>query len=89
LPVGKLAPDLLAKLIEFQGWPDDRIVLGPSIGEDAAVIKLGDRYLVAKTDPITFVGKEIGRYLVQVDANDLATTGAVPPFLHRQSPSSL
>lgn len=81
LPVGKLDPDLLSRLLEFQGWPDERVVLGPQIGEDAAVIDFGDRYLVAKTDPITFVTDEIGWYLVQVNANDLATTGAVPRWL--------
>jgi hydrogenase maturation factor len=81
LPVGKLAPDLLARLLKFQGWPDERVVLGPRVGEDAAVIDIGDRYLVAKTDPITFTSEEIGWYLVQVNANDLATTGAAPRWL--------
>ena len=81
LPTGKLAPELLARLLQYQGCADERVVLGPRIGEDAAVIDLGDRYLVAKTDPITFVSEEIGWYLVQVNANDLATTGATPRWL--------
>ncbi|MBC7233739.1 MAG: hydrogenase expression/formation protein [Chloroflexi bacterium] len=81
LPVGKLNLELMAQLLRFQGWPDDRVVLGPKIGEDAAVIDFGDRYLVAKTDPITFATEEIGWYLVQVNANDLATTGAMPRWL--------
>ncbi|MBN1965877.1 MAG: AIR synthase, partial [Anaerolineae bacterium] len=41
-------------------------------------IDMGDRYLVAKTDPITFASDEIGWYAVNVNANDVATTGAVP-----------
>ena len=81
LPVGKLDLELMSSLLKFQGWPDERVVLGPQIGEDAAVIDFGDRYLVAKTDPITFVTEEIGWYLVQVNANDLATTGATPRWL--------
>ncbi len=81
LPTGKLAPELLARLLQYQGCADERVVLGPRIGEDAAVIDFGDRYLVAKTDPITFVSEEIGWYLVQVNANDLATTGAMPRWL--------
>ncbi len=81
LPVGKLNPGLLAELLQLQGWPDERVVLGPCIGEDAAVIDLGDRCLVAKTDPITFVTDKVGWYLVQVNANDLATTGAIPRWL--------
>jgi len=39
---------------------------------------MGDHYLVAKTDPITFATDEIGWYAVQVNANDIATMGAVP-----------
>ncbi len=81
LPVGKVPPGLLAELIQFRGWPDQRVVLGPQLGEDAALIDLGDRYLVAKTDPITFATDDIGWYLVQVNANDLATSGAVPRWL--------
>ena len=46
LPVGKLHPDLLARLLHFQGWPDPRVALGPRIGEDAAAINFGDRYLI-------------------------------------------
>jgi hydrogenase expression/formation protein HypE len=77
LPVGKLPSDLLAELIaSLPGGP--RVVLGPRPGEDAAVLDMGDRYLVAKTDPITFATDKIGWYAVQVNANDIATTGAVP-----------
>ncbi|HVO70467.1 MAG TPA: AIR synthase family protein [Aggregatilineaceae bacterium] len=77
LPVGKLPPDLLAELIpSLPGGP--RVVLGPRLGEDAAVLDMGDHYLVAKTDPITFATDEIGWYAVQVNANDIATTGAIP-----------
>jgi hydrogenase maturation factor len=54
------------------------LIVGGSIGEDAAVIDMGDRYLVAKTDPITFATDEIGWYAVNVNANDVACTGATP-----------
>ncbi len=77
LPLGKLPPDLLAALLNKLPT-DPRVVVGPRVGEDAAVIDMGDRYLVAKTDPITFATDEIGWYAVQVNTNDLATTGAVP-----------
>jgi hydrogenase maturation factor len=58
--------------------PDPRIVLGPGVGRDAAVIDVGDHYLVAKTDPITFASDEIGWYAVHVNANDVACMGAAP-----------
>lgn len=61
---------------------DPQLLLGPAVGEDAAVIDLGagDTLLVAKSDPITFATDEIGHYAVHVCANDLAVTGATPRF---------
>ncbi|MCL4236885.1 MAG: AIR synthase family protein [Anaerolineae bacterium] len=78
LPVGKIPHDLLADLLTGLPTAHPRLVLGPQIGEDAAVIALPDRHLVAKTDPITFATDEIGWYAVQVCANDIATIGATP-----------
>ncbi len=77
LPLGKLPPDLLASLLA-RVPSDPRVLLGPRVGEDAAVIDMGEFCLVAKTDPITFATDEIGWYAVQVNANDVATTGAIP-----------
>jgi hydrogenase maturation factor len=54
------------------------VVLGPRFGEDAAVIDMGAKYLVAKTDPITFTSERIGWYAVNINANDVATLGARP-----------
>jgi len=81
LPVGKLPPDLLARLIARAPAADARVRLRPGPGLDCAVVDLGDRLLVLKSDPITFATDDIGWYLVQVNANDLATTGAVPRWL--------
>ncbi|MGR3310850.1 MAG: AIR synthase family protein, partial [Candidatus Brocadiales bacterium] len=79
-PVGKLPQDLLEELLKSYHISDSRIVIGPRIGEDAAVIDLGERYLVAKTDPVTFATQEIGWYAVNVNANDIATMGATPKW---------
>jgi len=81
LPVGKLPPELLARLIAGAPVNDSAIHLAPGPGLDCAVLDLGDRLLVLKADPITFATDEIGWYLVQVNANDLATTGATPRWL--------
>lgn len=81
LPLGKLDYSLLGKLLErYQNKSDIRVIIGPKLGEDAAVIEYPDRYLVAKTDPITFATEEIGWYAVQVNANDIATRGAIPKW---------
>ncbi|MDZ7759267.1 MAG: AIR synthase related protein [Desulfovermiculus sp.] len=39
---------------------------------------MGDRFLIAKTDPITHVIGEIGYYAVHINANDIAATGGTP-----------
>ena len=78
---GKLPVDLLFSLLDGLGVSDPRVVLGPRAGEDAALIDMGDRYLVATMDPITFAADLIGSYLVQVNANDLAVMGATPRWL--------
>lgn len=77
-PPGKLPAEHLARLLGRYGRPDARLVIGPRPGEDVAVIDMGDRYLVAKSDPITFATDEIGRYVVNVNANDIACSGATP-----------
>ncbi|MBN1936873.1 MAG: hydrogenase expression/formation protein, partial [Anaerolineae bacterium] len=79
-PVGKLPPENLARLLHKYTFslPDDRVLVYPGVGEDAAVIDIGDRWLVAKTDPITFATDEIGWYAVNVNANDIAAAGGTP-----------
>ncbi len=77
-PLGKLPADVLARLLASVAPSDPRVLVGPGIGLDAAVIDMGDRLLVAKSDPITFATDSIGWYAVQVNANDIATTGAAP-----------
>ena len=78
LPVGKLPLEHLRSLLSRLPKHDPRLVIGPEIGEDAAVIDAGDRYLVVTTDPITFATDHIGRYAVHVNANDIAVLGARP-----------
>ncbi|NQT85094.1 hydrogenase expression/formation protein [bacterium] len=78
LPVGKLSMEHLEKLLASVEMPDPRVVVGPRIGEDAAVLDFGEKYLVAKTDPITFTVERIGWYAVNVNANDVAVMGARP-----------
>ena len=78
-PLGKLPQaDLIEMLGRTTGQPDPRLIFGPGLGRDAAVIDFGDRYLVAKSDPITFATDEIGWYAVNVNANDVACLGAQP-----------
>lgn len=75
---GKLPHTLLARLLAAAPATDSRVLVGPQVGEDAAVINMGDRYLIAKSDPITFATDAIGYYAVTVNANDIATMGGTP-----------
>jgi hydrogenase maturation factor len=78
LPVGKLRADTLQAVFDRYPIRDPRVVVGPRVGEDAAVIDLGDRYLVATADPVTFVTDDVARYALVVNANDVAVRGARP-----------
>ena len=78
-PVGKLpAEDLDRILRRYASGSDPRLLVGPGIGRDAAVISFGSSVLVTKTDPITFATEEIGWYAVNINANDVAAMGAAP-----------
>lgn len=83
LNAGKLPPRLLASLLDSLPTYDPFLLVGPSVGEDAAVIDFAPgsaTLLVAKSDPVTFATDEIGFYAVNVCANDIAVAGAVPRY---------
>jgi len=78
-PTGKLPQDVLKRLVFGRlGVPSERVLQGPHVGEDAAVIEMGDRVLVMATDPITGAVGNVGWLAVHINANDVASTGAQP-----------
>jgi hydrogenase maturation factor len=78
-PTGKIPSEVLRRIVfERLGVPCDRLLQGPHVGEDAAVIDVGDRVLVVATDPITGAVGNVGWLAVHVNANDVASTGARP-----------
>jgi hydrogenase maturation factor len=79
LPLGKIKMELLSRLLEkHRGREDPSVIIGPQVGEDAAVIELNKEYLIAKTDPITFATDQIGEYTININANDIACMGGKP-----------
>ena len=82
MDLGKLDPELLSReVLEVLPCTDERVLIGPGIGEDTSVVSLSglsDHLLVASSDPITGAEHDIGRYAVHVNANDVATAGARP-----------
>jgi hydrogenase maturation factor len=78
LKSGKLPVDLLGRLLKRYAPGGRGLVVGPSVGIDSAVIDFHGRYLLAKTDPITFVAEGIGTYALHINANDIAVMGGTP-----------
>jgi len=82
LSIGKLDPTTLKQLVFSRlGNQDPRVILGPSIGEDATVIDFVDRALVVHSDPITGAVENIGWLAVNVCTNDIATRGVRPLWI--------
>jgi hydrogenase expression/formation protein HypE len=82
LSIGKLDPKLLEQVVfGCLGSPDPRVIVGPKMGEDAAVIDFRDKALVVHSDPITGAIEIIGWLAVNVCANDIATRGVRPLWM--------
>jgi hydrogenase maturation factor len=82
LSVGKIDPATLKQVIfNHLGSKDSRVLLGPSIGEDATVIDFGKKALVVHSDPITGAIENVGWHAVNVCANDIATRGVRPQWM--------
>lgn len=80
---GKLPVRLLRKYVFSRtGLRDPDVIVGPSYGEDAAVIKLySGKVLVVHSDPITGAEKRLGWLAVHIPCNDIAVRGAKPRWL--------
>jgi hydrogenase maturation factor len=81
LPLGKLPLPLLQSFLKELPVNDPDVLVGPGIGEDAAIIRFGNQTLVFKTDPITFAVEDIAWYLVTINANDIACMGGIPRYM--------
>ncbi len=80
LAEGKAPPAVLRGILERLEIADDpEVLIGPGIGEDAAVARSeGMSRLVLAADPITFPTPRPGWHSVIVNANDVAATGGEP-----------
>ncbi len=79
---GKVSPDLLKNLIfKKLGVVSKNVILGPSIGEDTAIVRFEKGTVALTTDPITGAYKDLGRLVVNINANDIATRGMAPKYL--------
>jgi hydrogenase maturation factor len=77
---GKLPHDFLEELLETYTSADASVVSGPAVGIDATILRPDRDLLFAKTDPVTFVTDDLGYYVVNINANDLAAIGGEPKW---------
>ncbi|MGC9147960.1 MAG: AIR synthase family protein [Sulfolobales archaeon] len=82
MKIGKLRPDLLEKyVLNRVGFIDHRVIIGGRVGEDAALIDLGDeKVLVVHTDPITGSIDLLGILGILVPSNDIVVRGVKPSW---------
>ncbi len=79
---GKLPQDYLDAFLGAFERQDASVLSWPGIGEDTAAVDIvPEEVLVLTSDPITFATDAISEYVVLVNANDLATSGATPRWL--------
>lgn len=80
---GKLPVKLLKKYVFNRiGLRDPDVIVGPSYGEDAAIIRMyGGKVLVVHSDPITGAEKRLGWLAVHIPCNDIAVRGVKPRWL--------
>ncbi|MFW6064831.1 MAG: AIR synthase related protein [Candidatus Natronoplasma sp.] len=76
--MAKLSRELMKDLIFDQKIQDESVVMGPAYGEDAAVVDVGDFYMVMHSDPISGAIDNIGWLAINIAANDIAVSGASP-----------
>ena len=83
LPSGKLSPDALVRnVLSFTGAARPELLIGPAVGEDAAVVKWPEgKYLIFSSDPIVGAENGAGRLLVRINSNDIASKGGDPAYL--------
>jgi hydrogenase expression/formation protein HypE len=76
---GKVPTEVLEKIV-FRNLGAKRkdVILSSSIGEDAAIVKVGEEFLAVSSDPITGAEEWLGWLAVHVSANDIATRGVKP-----------
>lgn len=80
---GKLTPEeLTSSVLSLHGADRGEVLIGPAVGEDAAVIEWpSGKYMVFASDPISGAAAGAGRLLVRVNVNDIASKGGEPAYM--------
>lgn len=80
MEIGKVPENILKRAVFKQiHHRRPEVLLHPGVGEDCCAAAVEeDEALVFSTDPITGTDKGIGRLAVHINANDIASSGALP-----------
>jgi hydrogenase maturation factor len=82
LKTGKVdAATLTETVFSFLGAKRADVILGPALGEDAAIVKVGRRLLALSCDPISGALRRVGWVSAHIACNDVATRGVKPRWL--------
>ena len=80
--MGKLSPAELERYVFSRtGAPNEDVLVGPRVAEDAAAIRTNAGTLVVSTDPVSLATERIGQVGVAVASNDVAASGGVPEYV--------
>lgn len=78
--IGKLPPEILEKIVmepmQASRVKREDVILRPKTGEDCSAVDLGGEYCILSTDPITGAAKDVGYLAVQINCNDIYSSGA-------------
>ena len=86
-PLGKLTPEAFARLVApHLGAARPEVVVGPRVGHDAAIVKIGaGRVMAVTTDPLSLIPalglERSARLACHLIASDLWTTGIPPAYV--------
>ena len=81
MKAGKIPNELLKHLLDgLSVIADGRLELGPSIGEDSAILNINGQIVLVGSDPITFPTESPGWHSVIINSNDIAASGGIPKW---------
>lgn len=84
--IGKVNDDIFCRsILPNIGAVDARVVVGPQMGVDAAILKMGDGYMAIAEDPIfpgpTTSPDDFAWLAVHIGASDVAVMGIEPRYM--------
>lgn len=79
MQIGKVPNEMLEALVISQlSHSRSDLIQRSGVGEDCAVVDFGGDVCLARPDPITGAVHDVGRLIVHVANNDIASAGAEP-----------